>query len=637
MNPSTEDIATRQTPPAIAAKTPRSPAAVPQGSPRESQRVWAAPLIALLALVIGFGFWALSRYIVPGLTAPPSAESAYVASFPEKSIAVLPFEDLSETKQQISLADGVQDDILTALSKVADLRVISRTSASTYGAGKPRSFRDIAQSLGVAYILEGSVRHNSDKVSVTAQLTDARRDEKLWTQSYERDLGDVFGVQSDLVQRIASSMQATVTAKEQEAIEERPTNDIVAYDSYVRGKTLIGSVSFNAQINEKLLQATQLLNEAIARDPNFYLAYCQLAGALNYLYFFGFDHTPARLALAQAALNTVERLRPDAGETHLAKANFYYRCYLNYDRARAELALAQRALPNNSEIFELTGYIDRRQNLWNESSHSLQKAFELDPRNFFLLQQIASSYQELRQFGAMAAALDRALALVPHDLDTRITRALVDLEWRADTRPLHQTVHDLLAENPAWASDLGDQWLYVALCERDPEAAAHALAVIPATGTATDLNFPRSWSEALAARLRGDESAVHSAFLAARAETEKTVTEQPDYAPALCVLGLIDAGLGRKEDAMHEGRRAVEMLPTTKDAIDGAELMKYLGVIYAWCGEKDLAFQQIAATLRIPSTLSYGNLKLHPNWDSLRGDPRFEKIVKDLEPKSSGK
>jgi tetratricopeptide (TPR) repeat protein len=302
-----------------------------------------------------------------------------------------------------------------------------------------------------------------------------------------------------------------------------------------------------------------------------------------------------------------------------------------------EIALAQRALPNNSEIFELTGYIDRRQGLWNESARSLQRALELDPRNFFMLQQIATSYQEFRQFGAMAAALDRALALVPRDLDTRVTRAVVDLEWRADPRPLHQTIRTILTENPASAADLGDQWLYLSLCERDPVAAAQALAAIPASGISTDLNFPRSWCEALAARARGDAAAAQTAFLAARAQFEKTVNEQPDYGAAFCVLGLIDAGLGRKEEAIREGRRAVELLPITKDSIDGAELMKYLAVIYAWSGEKDLAIQQVAATLKIPSTLSYGNLKLHPYWDPLRGDPHFEKIVTDLAPKNTEK
>ncbi len=602
---------------------------------RKKKRGLRIALFLAAALALGFGFWNLSRRLIPEITAPTSPESAYMASFPEKSIAVLPFEDLSDAKQNVYLADGVQDDILTALSKVADLRVISRTSVMTYAPGKPRNLREIAQSLGAAYILQGSVRASGDKVRITAQLTDARRNARLWSDSYERDVTDVFAMHGDIVQQIAANLQAVVSPQEKNAIDERPTEDIVAYGLYVRGKELVASVSFNAQINEKLVQATQLLDQAISRDPKFYLAYCQLGAAHNYLYFFGLDHTPARLALAEEALKTATRLRPDAGDTHLAKANFFYRCHLDYDKARAELALAQRVIPNNSEIFELTGYIDRRQGLWKESARSLQRALELDPRNFFILQQIASSYQEFRQFVAMSAALDRALALVPRDLDTRVTRALVDLESRADTRPLRETIHALLVEDPTSAPDLGDQWLYVSLCERDHSAAAEALAAIPASGTATDLNFPRSWSEALAARARGDEAAAQTAFLAARAELEKTVSEQPDYGPAFCVLGLIDAGLGRKEEAMREGRHAVELLPITKDSIDGAELMKYLGVIYAWCGEKDLAIEQIAATLRIPSTLSYGNLKLHPNWDSLRGNPRFEKIVADLAPKNA--
>ena len=597
--------------------------------PRERRRGLTTAVLVATALALGCGLWSFSRQLAPQIPAP---ESAYVASFPEKSIAVLPFEDLGGAKPDVSLADGVQDDILSALSKVADLRVISYTSVSGYTPGSARNLREIAQNLGAGYILEGDVRREGEKAWITVRLTDARRDARLWTVSYERDLADVLGMQTDLVQRIASQLQAAVSPKEKAAIDERPTQDLLAYALYVRGKTLVSSVS-NAQINEKLVQAVQLLDQAIARDPNFYLAYCQLAAAHNYLYFFGFDHTPARLALTEAALKTAIRLRPDAGETHLARANYFYRCYLDYDMARTELALAQRALPNSSEVFELTGYIDRRQGLWSESARSLQRALQLDPRNVFLLQQIAASYQEARQFGAMGAALDRALALAPRDLETRIERAFVDLEWRADTRPLHETIDALLAENPDSVSDFGDQWLYVALSERDPAAVARAVAAIPATGIATDLNFPRAWCEGLAARAKGDAAAAQAAFLLARAEVEKELREQSDYGPAYTVLGLIDAGLGRKEDAMREGRRALELLPVTTDALDGAELMKYLCVIYAWCGEKDLAIEQIAATLRIPSTLSYGNLKLHPYWDTLRGDPRFEKIVASLAPK----
>ena len=609
-------------------------AVAPGATTSRSKPALPAALLSSVALAMGLGIWYLSRQLAPE---PASPEATALAVLPEKSVAVLPLENLSEDKQNAFLADGVQDDIRTALAKVADLKVINRTSVNTYAAGTRRNLREIAQTLGVAFVLEGGVRQSGEKVWIRVQLTDARNGTAAWEERYERDLADVFAIQSDIVQQILSHLQATVSPKEKAAIDERPTKDLIAYGLYVRAKTLIATISLNAQINEKLREAVDLLDQAIERDPNFFLAYCQLAAAHNYLYFFGLDHTPARLAMADSALKTIVRLRPDAGETHLARADFLYRCYLDYEKARAELAVAKRALPNNSDIFELTGYIDRRQGLWNESARSLQRALALDPRNFFMLQQIALSYQEFRQFRAMAAALDRALLLIPRDLDTQVTRASVDLEWRADPRPLRESIRALLAENPATASDLAAQWFYLALCERDSAALAQALAAIPASGTAVDLNFPRSWCEGVAARTRGDTATAQASFLAAHAELERTVSEQPGYAPALCVLGLIDAALGRKDEAIREGRRAIELLPITKDSIDGAELVKYMGVIYAWCGEKDLGIQQIEATLKIPSTLSYGNLKLHPNWDSLRGDPRFEKIVADLAPQNPEK
>ncbi len=640
MNVYPEEIADPEEPANLSSKVRDQTAGAADSSDtnRRGKPVLATAFLSIVALATGFGIWSLSRQLAPELTGvSASPEAAALAVLPEKSIAVLPLENLSEDKQNAFLADGVQDDIRTALAKVADLKVINRTSVNTYVAGTRRNLREIAQTLGVAFVLEGSVRQSGQKVSITAQLTDARSGAPAWEESYEHDLADIFAIQSDIVQRIISQLQATVLPKEKAAIDERPTKDLIAYGLYVRAKALIATISLNAQISEKLREAVDLLDQAIARDPNFFLAYCQLAAAHNYLYFFGLDHTPARLARADSALKTVIHLRPDAGEAHLARADFLYRCYLDYEKARDELAVAQRALPNNSEIFELTGYIDRRQGLWNESARSLQRALALDPRNFFILQQIALSYQEFRQFRAMAAALDRALVLIPRDLDTRVTRALVDLEWRADPRPLRESIRTILAENPLTASDLAAQWFYLALCERDPTAVTQALAAIPDSGTAVDLNFPRSWCEGLAARTEGNVATAQAAFLAAHAELERTVSEQPGYAPALCVLGLIDAALGRKDEAIREGRRAIELLPITKDSIDGAELMKYMGVIYAWCGEKDLAIEQIEATLKIPSTLSYGNLKLHPNWDPLRGDPRFEKIVTDLAPQNPEK
>ena len=636
MNVYPEEIADPEKPAKISSKMPAQTAGVADSSgtnPR-GKRVLTAALLSSVALAMGLGIWSLSRQLAPE---PASPEATALAVLPEKSIAVLPLENLSEDKQNAFLADGVQDDIRTALAKVADLKVINRTSVNTYAAGTRRNLREIAQTLGVAFVLEGSVRQSVEKVRISVQLTDARNGAVAWEESYERDLADVFAIQSDIVQQILSELHATVSPKEKAAIDERPAKDLIAYGLYVRAKALVATISLNAQINEKLREAVGLLDQAVARDPDFFLAYCQLAAAHNYLYFFGLDHTPARLAWANGALKTIIRLRPDAGETHLARADFLYRCYLDYEKARAELAVAKRALPNNSDIFELTGYIDRRQGLWNESARSLQRALALDPRNFFILQQIALSYQEFRQFRAMAAALDRALVLIPGDLDTRVTRASVDLEWRADPHPLRESIRTILAEDPATASDLSAQWFYLALCERDPAAVTQALAAIPASGTAVDLNFPRSWCEGLAARSKGDVATAQPAFLAAHAELERTVSEQPGYAPALCVLGLIDAALGRKDEAIREGRRAIELLPITKDSIDGAELVKYMGVIYAWCGEKDLAIEQIEATLKIPSTLSYGNLKLHPSWDPLRGDPRFEKIVTDLAPQNPEK
>jgi len=437
MNVYPEEIVDPKEPAKLSSKALEQTAGVADSSDRSrrGKPVLTAALLSTVALAMGFGIWSLSRQLAPELTSvSASPEAAALAVLPEKSIAVLPLENLSEDKQNAFLADGVQDDIRTALAKVADLKVINRTSVNTYVAGTRRNLREIAQTLGVAFVLEGSVRQSGEKVSITAQLTDARSGARAWQESYERNLADIFAIQSDIVQRIISQQQATVSPKEKAAIDERPTKDLIAYGLYVRAKALIATISLNAQINEKLREAVDLLDQAIERDPSFFLAYCQLAVAHNYLYFFGLDHTPARLARADSTLQTVIRLRPDAGETHLARADFLYRCYLDYEKARAELAVAQRALPNNSEIFELTGYIDRRQGLWNESARSLQRALALDPRNFFILQQIALSYQEFRQFRAMAAALDRALVLIPRDLDTRVTRALVDLEWRADRR-----------------------------------------------------------------------------------------------------------------------------------------------------------------------------------------------------------
>jgi TolB-like protein/Tfp pilus assembly protein PilF len=577
---------------------------------------------ALLIVIAALGYQRLHTH------------SASPLAGPEKSIAILPFQNFSDEKENTFFADGVQDDILTDLAKVADLKVISRTSVMSYRDEKARSLPQIARELNVTFVVEGSVRRSGSKVRVSAQLIDARNGTQLWAEAYDRDLADVFAIQSEISRTIVAQLRAKLSPEEKAAIDEEPTRDLVAYDLYVEAKQILSSLSFNAQVSGKLTQAIQLLQEAIARDPEFVLAYCQLAFAHDHFLFYGLDHTPERRAMADAAVQTALRLKPGSGEAHLALAGYYYRCFLDYERARAELDKARLVLPNNPQVFGLTAYIDRRQGHWDDAATNLEKALQFDPRNSVILAQLSLSYEILRRFADMSGALDRALEIDPSDPNTRVTRALVDLEWRADPRPLHKTIDAILAEGSAETRGLADQWLYLALCERDAAAAARALVAIGPTGITTEgISFPRSWCEALVARMRRDAPAAQAAFVAARAEVEKTLRAQPDYAPALCVLGMIDAALGRKEDAIREGRRAVELLPVTKDSINGSHMITYLGVIYAWSGEKELALEQLKEAIRLPGYLSYGRLRLHPYWDSLRGDARFEALAKSLEPK----
>src|SRR6266550_2938624 len=583
----------------------------------------AAVLLALAAIVAGIVVF--SRYRFRSTLAAP-----------EKSIAVLPFENLSEEKENAFFADGVQDEILTDLAKIADLKVISRTSVMQYKNGISRNLREIGEQLGVAHVLEGSVQRTGGRVRVSAQLIDARTDAHLWAEHYDRPLDDVFAIQSEVAQAIADQLNAKLSPAEKAAIKQRPTADLVAYDLYVRAEALRAATSFNAALKENLLEATRLLEQAIARDPTFFLAYCRLAEAHDLIYFFGSDHTPARLALANTAIQTALRLRPDSGEAHLAVAEHLYRGYRDHDGALAELTVARRALPNEPLVFELTGFITRRQGRWEESTTDLKRALELDPRNLFFLQQLSFTYELQRRYRDLAAVLDQALKLVPSDPDTRVARASIDLAERADTRPVHATSEAVIAEDPNAARTIAERWFYVAMCERDNLGVSRALAVVPPEGISAGSTWlPRAYFEGVAARARGDATAASAAFTAARGEVEKTTREQPDYAQGLAALGLIDAGLGRKDDAIQEGRRAIELVPVSKDVLDGADLILNLALIYVWTGEKDLALEQLAEAAQLPSNLNYGWLRLHPDWDLLRGHPRFEKIVASLAPKDT--
>ena len=550
---------------------------------------------------------------------------------PTTGIAVLPFENLSNDREDASFADGVQDDLLTKLANIADLRVISRTSVMQYRG--EHNTRQIGDALRVSHVLEGSVRKTGAWVHINAQLIDSRTDSHIWAKEYDGDLKDVFAIQSQIAQKVAEQLHAKMSAAEKLAIERPPTADLTAFDLYSRAKNLLLMTSFSNNAKTNLLEAAGLLNQAVAQDPSFFQAYCQLAYAHEQLYFFGFDHTLARLELAEAATAAAFRLRPDAGEAHLARAENLYRGRLDYERALAELEVAGRTLPNDPKLLELRGYILRRQGKHEEALRNLERAADLDPRNVFTLQQIALSLGFLRRYPEEKSVLNRALSIEPNNNETKVALALVELNWKGDTRALHQTIDSIRAKDPAATPVFADGWLMCALAERDAVAAKKALIGLGEAGLSTSVvHLSHPMIEGVIARMVKDDVQARSAFIAARAEQEEIVKAQPNYGPPLCMLGLIDAGLGRKEEALREGRRAVELLPVEKEAINGPIMIVYLAMIAAWVGDKDLACEQLARANRYPNFLSYGQLKLLPFWDLLRGDPSFEKIVASLAP-----
>jgi TolB-like protein/Flp pilus assembly protein TadD len=556
-------------------------------------------------------------------------------SISQKSIAVLPFQNLSADPENAFFTDGVQDEILNDLAKIADLKVISRTSAMQYKTGVKRNLREIANELGVAHVVEGSVQRAANRVRVSAQLIDARNDTHVWVEKYDRELADVFAIQSEIAQKIADQLQAKLSAKEKNAITERPTSDLAAYDLYLQAKELIYDGDVNLyRARENYFKAVLLLDQAVARDPAFLLAHCQLAYAHDLIYLSNYDRTETRLALAEASVRAAVRLQPSSGETHLAQAINFYWGYLNYDRAREELAKAQRALPNNTRIFEFLGLIDRRQGRWDEAIRNLEHAVDLDPRNASTIIELGETYFNLRRYEEALATYNHALALEPRSTFLRRTPAVIGVEAEADMAPLRAVLNTIEAESASSAAEVAVLSFYLALRERDPTAAARALAKIPSEGDVEPrYPFPHAWYEGLLAKLRQDAPAAHAAFMGARTEAEKLVTAQPQNEKPLSVLAIIDAQLSDKEKAIREGRTACDMLPPAKDAIDGVILITNLARIYALTGEKDLALEQLATVSNLPFGPSYGQLRLDPEWDLLRGDPRFEKMVVSLAPK----
>jgi TolB-like protein/tRNA A-37 threonylcarbamoyl transferase component Bud32/thioredoxin-like negative regulator of GroEL len=601
----------------IVARPVSPPARIWRWSRRNPIVAGMAALLLALGSLLGVMIW-------KGETASPTAAGA---------IAVLPFESQSPDKGNAFFADGIYDGVSTKLAKIANLKVISHNSVTKYrGMHKAK---EVGRALNVAYVFEGSVRREAGRIHLDARLIDTRTGARIWRERYDRDLKDVFALQSEIAQKVANRLGAQVSSVEQAALKEPPTTDLIAYDAYLVAKDLTNGITFSPRAKEDLFQAVELLDQAVARDPSFFDAYCELAAALDKIYFLGFDHTDARLNLAETTIQSVRRLRPASGETHLTLAHHLYWAYRDYDRAKAELAIAKRSLPNESRIPLLTSYIDRRQGHWEKSLEEMKRALELDPHNFSILQQISLTYQALRRYEEALSTLDSALAIAPNDVASQVRRAWVAAEWRADLKPLHTTIETALADDPTAPPVIVYRWLDLALRERDPAAAERALAAMPAGGCYEEnIPFPTSWCEGLVERMRGNERAAHDAFIRARNELEQTLRNERNYAQGLCALGVVDAALGNKEDAIREGELAVKLIPASESAIEGSVLIQYLAIIHAWTGDKDRAIERLEEAAKLPgSHVTYGYLHLHPLWDPLRGDLRFEAIVDSLAPK----
>ena len=547
-------------------------------------------------------------------------------------IAVLPFENLSDEKENAFFADSVQDDILIKLAKIADLKVISRSSVMQFR-GK-QDVRRIGKALRVSHVLEGTVRRAGSKLHVNVQLVDARTDQDIWADEYDRDLSDVFAIETEVAQSIANRLRAKLSARELAAIQERPTKNLAAYDLYVQAASLIDTgplYGLPEQPSRDYLRAVELLNQAIARDSNFFLAYCRLAEAHDELAFHE-DDAKTDLALAKSAIDTAFRLKPDAGEAHLALAVHFYHGYRDYDKAHRELALARRTLPNDARVFEWSGLIDRRQGRWDEAARELDRAIELDPQNVKILLSVAVTTELMRNYVRERAIVDRIISLEPNNVEHRARRARIDFLERADLRPLHD-FSEKFQGRLAWPENFTGLFAWF---ERHADEAEHASTAMGDPGfgprgldprTVGGARFSRPVVQGLLARMKGDAAAAQIAFTAARALQEKYLDGR---SPNLGILGLIDAALGQKEEALREGRRAVELARAENDSFDSADVLYFYAVICAWTGERDVAIEQLKTLAIIPGGVSYGDIRLNPYWDSLRGDPRFERCVASL-------
>jgi TolB-like protein len=542
----------------------------------------------------------------------------------EKSIAVLPFQSLSDEKENAYFADGIQDDILTNLSKIGDLKVISRMSVMSYRGDAMRTAREIGKALGVATLLEGSVRRAGNRVRVNVQLINANNDEHIWAEDYDRDLTDVFAIQTDLAQKIASALQAKLSPNEKARLDRRPTQNPDAYLLYVQAHDYATRMDLFHKTSSK---AVPLFEQAIKIDPNFALAFAGLSMVQSWLYHSS-DPLPAWREKARLNATEALRLQPDLPEGHLALGFSYYYGDRDYQRALDEFEIARRGLPNEAEAYFAIGAIQRRQGKWAESTANLEKAATLDPKNADILSNLVFSYMALRNFEAADKTVDRVIAVVPQSLQVAALKGLVAVKWKGDLTFSEKQFASIPPETDpdglvTWAR------VWILTLQRKFSDALQVLERFRGGTmfTSTTAPAPKAYVAGMIHLLQGDKAGAETELEQARLVSEKLLREAPDDPARHAQHGLILAALGRKQEAIAEGKRAVELLPESQDALDGPQATASLAQIYAWTGESDEAFRLLDHLMVVPNGLTIPLLELDQAWDPLRKDPRFQALI----------
>ena len=545
------------------------------------------------------------------------------AGRPEKSIAVLPFANFSNDQANEYFADGIQDDILTNLAKISALKVISRTSVLPYR-GQARNIREIGKALNVATVLEGSVRREGKRVRINVQLIDVSNDRHLWAQIYDREVTDMFAVQSELAQQIARALKATLAPEEEERIKRKPTENADAYLLYQEAHEIFSRPDRH---HDDVARAEELFEKAIRLDPTFALAQARLSHLESWM-FYAIEPLPARAQKARAAAEEALRLQPDLPESHLAMGYVHYYVSRDYDAALSELAIAQSGLPNDPGIFRAMAAIQRRQGKWNESSASYAKAVSLDPKDPILLENMGMNYLAVRDYPTAERVFDRAVKAAPETFTIRELRARVDFYAKGDLKPM-QALLASLPENIDPNGTITLARFNYKMYERKFDEVIGILDRSPAEKSRGETSAPisRAFLKATAYAAMKDEPNARSNYEEAREKAEAAVRESPEDGPRHALLGLIYAGLGRCDEAKAEAKRAVDLLPESKDAFDGPILVMSRARIHMMCGDLDTAFALLDHSLQTPAGATIHELRLDPIWDPLRSDPRFEPML----------